>query len=294
MRPAATRTWTRDHPRSRGEHGCGSWFLPSEEGSSPLTRGAPDDDTPRSAEGGIIPAHAGSTRWRPSRAQPSEDHPRSRGEHLARGKALAPDRGSSPLTRGALGLFVDPHLHFGIIPAHAGSTAAASSASASAADHPRSRGEHAFGLPEPDHSCGSSPLTRGAHPLHIARFDQIGIIPAHAGSTSHRCAPCAGCRGSSPLTRGARQATRRRIVGVGIIPAHAGSTRLPDHPPGRARDHPRSRGEHPFQKLRNASLLGSSPLTRGARDRGTSLRRPLRIIPAHAGSTRSMRWWPRV
>ncbi len=53
---------TRDHPRSRGEHGC----LPPVElwqmGSSPLARGAHLFIQAQRQERGIIPARAGSTR----------------------------------------------------------------------------------------------------------------------------------------------------------------------------------------------------------------------------------------
>ncbi len=50
--------------------------------------------------------------------------------------------------------------------------------------------------------------------------------------------------------------------------------------------HPRSRGEHAFQKFRNPSTLGSSPLARGAPARGSVGEGARGIIPARAGSTR--------
>ena len=71
---------------------------------------------------------------------------------------------------------------------------------------------------------GSSPLTRGAPvPLSVERV-QVGIIPAHAGSTQLAVTGAAECLGSSPLTRGARPSSS---IGDSVC-----------------RDHPRSRGEH--------------------------------------------------
>ena len=51
-----------DHPRSRGEHARSRDRCGHQAGSSPLTRGAPHMWSNASSRGGIIPAHAGSTR----------------------------------------------------------------------------------------------------------------------------------------------------------------------------------------------------------------------------------------
>ena len=53
------------------------------------------------------------------------------------------------------------------------------------------------------------------------------------------------------------------------------------------RDHPRIRGEHAERHRPRGNFTGSSPHTRGARLRQTRPRRPERIIPAYAGSTRA-------
>ena len=50
-------------------------------------------------------------------------------------------------------------------------------------------------------------------------------------------------------------------------------------------DHPRIRGEHGPSRRRAAQECGSSPHTRGARERSAQRRRGRRIIPAYAGST---------
>ena len=70
--------------------------------------------------------------------------------------------------------------------------------------------------------------------------------------------------GSSPLTRGARLKLSYGSTIIGLIPAYAGSTRNSPtaHAPHGA--HPRLRGEHQRENVRNQQDLGSSPLTRGA------------------------------
>ena len=53
--------------------------------------------------------------------------------------------------------------------------------------------------------------------------------------------------------------------------------------------HPRSRGENAIEDLAYMPAPGSSPLTRGKPPEDSSLARPLRLIPAHAGKTASSR-----
>ena len=112
----------------------------------------------------------------------------------------------------------------GLIPAHAGSTGMRFIVGPGTRAHPRSRGEHGFGIFRPVFDHGSSPLTRGA-PRTVYENDYLeGLIPAHAGSTlglstssqsngahprsrgEHRAYPIPKAiqTGSSPLTRGAR------------------------------------------------------------------------------------------
>ena len=152
----------RAHPRSRGEHGTLNIADQESRGSSPLTRGARFQLGACAPVGGLIPAHAGSTRRIRPALVLSPAHPRSRGEHLDRTLAYHAHTGSSPLTRGARvrvpALGAPPRL----IPAHAGSTRARRVVHCLDGAHPRSRGEHsAFHLPTPG-LFGSSPLTRGA------------------------------------------------------------------------------------------------------------------------------------
>ncbi|KXI17741.1 hypothetical protein HMPREF3227_01352 [Corynebacterium sp. CMW7794] len=91
-----------------------------------------------------------------------------------------------------------------------------------------------------------------------------GLIPAHAGSTGSRPAGGLTC-GAHPRSRGEHVWRRRRGRRGGA--------------------HPRSRGEHHAHNARVCPARGSSPLTRGALAIVTNPAQPIRLIPAHAGST---------
>ena len=172
--------------------------------------------------------------------------------------------GSSPLTRGARRFRRRRARPRGLIPAHAGSTRTRKHPLSREAAHPRSRGEHAVTLPGSRRHTGSSPLTRGARWVMRLCGRYLGLIPAHAGSTSggvflqyrFRAHPRSRGEhapisiwvepsfGSSPLTRGALSSLNRRRPCQGLIPAHAGSTLGHLEIIRVIWAHPRSRGEH--------------------------------------------------
>ena len=115
-------TSTRAHPRSRGENQRIKSVAASVTGSSPLTRGKPygwDGDV---LLAGLIPAHAGKTSSTRSVRGFRRAHPRSRGENRRHARQDTHDLGSSPLTRGKLGVGVGVDHVGGLIPAHAGKT----------------------------------------------------------------------------------------------------------------------------------------------------------------------------
>ena len=195
-----------------------------DQGSSPLTRGAPGL-SPFALYGfRLIPAHAGSTDYLTVDEVAHMAHPRSRGEHRTRRERASRAPGSSPLTRGARCSPGGGLGRFRLIPAHAGSTLSISALGKDARAHPRSRGEHSItsGLVVPP--FGSSPLTRGARPSLRKHGVTPRLIPAHAGSTTnlrtvrreseahprsrgehtYRIRREEIHEGSSPLTRGAR------------------------------------------------------------------------------------------
>ena len=213
-------------------------------GSSPLTRGKPSAAWLARPAAGLIPAHAGKTRWSCCAALGHGAHPRSRGENSVFWRLVSVISGSSPLTRGKrFTLIPGPH-DSRLIPAHAGKTALTGCVTSAYTAHPRSRGENqASALPRWG-SLGSSPLTRGKPADRILAYRDHRLIPAHAGKTvlratssalrrahprsrgenSETTVPAAFAAGSSPLTRGKRLIPALRSGSVRLIPAHAGKT----------------------------------------------------------------------
>ena len=212
----------RAHPRSRGENNRNSrQFLPV-YGSSPLTRGKPNDHRDQRREGGLIPAHAGKTVERVGGYQVLEAHPRSRGENTVTRRCHSTRHGSSPLTRGKRRSVTQTATEARLIPAHAGKTWRPPKTRRVGWAHPRSRGENNARGDKIAGAFGSSPLTRGKRSQVENHHGTNRLIPAHAGKTPlswhrRRCSPahprsrgenaldrCEGIvhRGSSPLTRG--------------------------------------------------------------------------------------------
>ena len=129
------------HPRSRGENLSDGHELACARGSSPLTRGKQRPRNARHEDARLIPAHAGKTSARVTRAFLPGAHLRSRGENVSFRFRR------EPLSR--------------LIPAHAGKTPVFTIALLYRRAHPRSRGENHTGLATPIPTTGSSPLTRG-------------------------------------------------------------------------------------------------------------------------------------
>ena len=111
-------------------------------GSSPLSRGILilNDATQNIQR--IIPALAGNTMIIVLILPMCPDHPRSRGEYDRGCKIITRQPGSSPLSRGILGLSAATNGVFRIIPALAGNTSSPNFRSCELTDHPRSRGEY--------------------------------------------------------------------------------------------------------------------------------------------------------
>ena len=139
-RVAGRRSWA--HPRSRGENAANIDCVKAEDGSSPLTRGKRAGRAAGSTASGLIPAHAGKTRWTVRRGGCRRAHPRSRGENTRLRRTPLGRSGSSPLTRGKLRYHERRSRYHGLIPAHAGKTRMARTISQAVSAHPRSRGEN--------------------------------------------------------------------------------------------------------------------------------------------------------
>ena len=130
------------HPRSRGENFLSLKVVTFQEGSSPLTRGKLPLTLARASFIGLIPAHAGKTRFTVVGHFLTPAHPRSRGENSY---VTGPDNlcsGSSPLTRGKLLERGRNPARAGLIPAHAGKTRGRQRGHLQVGAHPRSRGEN--------------------------------------------------------------------------------------------------------------------------------------------------------
>ena len=177
------RTSLRAHPRSRGENHCILIVGLCIAGSSPLTRGKLQHRRVGHNGGGLIPAHAGKTRFLPGCHGRGRAHPRSRGENHLMPQPMVPFEGSSPLTRGKHDGHVLGGVHDGLIPAHAGKTGRTPTRAKSSTAHPRSRGENRGSRIYRPCYVGSSPLTRGKPGAAACISAMLGLIPAHAGKT---------------------------------------------------------------------------------------------------------------
>ena len=232
------------HPRSRGENAVAQVTGGSQPGSSPLTRGKQGRRGRGPHPLGLIPAHAGKTPGRHTLLGTCRAHPRSRGENADARSLAMPQAGSSPLTRGKRRTDVLTCAPARLIPAHAGKTSRRTRPREKWWAHPRSRGENREPTQTLQHTCGSSPLTRGKRGRDSGGRRHGGLIPAHAGKTpapgrrclirrahprsrgenAAACVVAAARGGSSPLTRGKRVASGIGLAYCGLIPAHAGKT----------------------------------------------------------------------
>ena len=153
--------------------------------------------------------------------------------------------------------------HIRIIPAHAGNSRQGRQHGADDTDHPRACGELSSTEIRPVLPFGSSPRMRGTRPRLLLRPDRALDHPPRMRGTPH-------CREYR------RWRTR-------IIPAHAGNSRALSLVP----DHPRACGELLVSEAQDERQFGSSPRMRGTRRCGREDDLVRRIIPAHAGNSRT-------
>ena len=273
------------HPRARGEHSYYASTSRAAGGTSPRTRGTRQSTLARSLVGAV--------------------HPRARGEHGRRSMRIADTRGTSPRTRGTQRLRPWPRCHVRYIPAHAGNTLASIHFAMIRSVHPRARGEHSENDRQIRESNGTSPRTRGTHPVAVFLDELDRYIPAHAGNTSPRpqCEHLGAVHprargehitrllitlppgGTSPRTRGTLFDNFIASNRYRYIPAHAGNTRSCWSACSARAVHPRARGEHDSGTGWALDTSGTSPRTRGTPNHLANLRNHGRYIPAHAGNT---------
>ena len=179
-------------------------------------------------ETGIIPAHAGLTGPIILAPRRTRDHPRACGAHACCRSASIYSLGSSPRMRGSRRQKDLLFASRGIIPAHAGLTAASGNSAMAARDHPRACGAHQMTDTRQCFRWGSSPRMRGSRNLILRRLVHAGIIPAHAGLT---CVDGNGMQGAGDHPR--------------ACGAHEHWLRTGDGPMGSS---PRMRGSHRRKK----------------------------------------------
>ena len=173
----------RAHPHSRGENLTFRSIGLLVAGSSPLTRGKLSSADHFGIALGLIPTHAGKTNFHASTVIKPGAHPHSRGENHETTPRNSLFLGSSPLTRGKHHFSNLPVNWVGLIPTHAGKTVSRIFLAFLCWAHPHSRGENRTYVPNITHVRGSSPLTRGKHPISWVRPGSGRLIPTHAGKT---------------------------------------------------------------------------------------------------------------
>ena len=201
--------------------------------------------------------------------------------------------GSFPLTQGKQVSVTRHRHHRGLIPAHAGKTAAPAWTPGGRPVHPRSGGENWSLRPSHLWMWGSSPLTRGKPAPTRKRKASRGLIPAHAGKTGVG-GGLGGLAVAHPRSRG------ENLPLSWDPPIDVGSSPLTRGKPARGVAHSRSGGAHPRSRGENRliaasswSVRGSSPLTRGKLVRVRPQGLGERLIPAHAGKTCEFTLTPR-
>ena len=177
------------HPRLRGELRSSTSKCGSGGGSSPLTRGTRSPVILFQAKERFIPAYAGNSLEMGFVTDLIAVHPRLRGELRISGVIRRISTGSSPLTRGTLGLR----------PAFLKSPTV----------HPRLRGELVIRLASICKLLGSSPLTRGTHAVRERGKNVCRFIPAYAGNSEH-CKQASDETSVHPRLRGELSSSRCR------------------------------------------------------------------------------------
>ena len=136
-------------------------------------------------------------------------------------------------------------------------------------------------------------MTQSIGPPSLAQGTRIAVgfstsisrfIPA-CGELSKPSWAIVQLDGSSPLARGTQDLDRLGYVADRFTPAYAGNSWRLRYSCGLVPVHPRLRGELKSPSAIRATVVGSSPLTRGTHFLSHSNGQSFRFIPAYAGNS---------
>ena len=210
---------SKDHPRTRGEKQYTVKWSKLALGSPPHTRGKASADIYRLREARITPAHAGKSSALPLKLRDRGDHPRTRGEKRTSDLPEPEPAGSPPHTRGKVMLKTMQSYQGRITPAHAGKSDGQQPLTATAQDHPRTRGEKRDVFKSLCCQVGSPPHTRGKVQFVPDGEIVTGITPAHAGKSVTKNS-CFLCCWDHPRTRGEKVQCKTETTAIVGSPPH--------------------------------------------------------------------------
>ena len=182
--PCAQATW--EHPRVRGDHRPARARAAVQRGTPPRARGSRCASPRPRRPARNTPACAGITRSVPRRPPGRWEHPRVRGDHLAKALGMTREEGTPPRARGSLFIELDSTTGSGNTPACAGITCCCSNRQSSTMEHPRVRGDHPLPADTPDEPNGTPPRARGSPRAWRCKVMILRNTPACAGITVAR------------------------------------------------------------------------------------------------------------
>ena len=191
------------HPRVRGERIQYANVDQRERGSSPRSRGTVINRLAGFCCLRFIPAFAGNGLFAFLGSGPCTVHPRVRGERAINIIFDGPPSGSSPRSRGTVGLATATGRADRFIPAFAGNGNAGTWIFVRHSVHPRVRGERITCVPSAPRLAGSSPRSRGTVASGKRYCSRLRFIPAFAGNGLHE-APICLALAVHPRVRGER------------------------------------------------------------------------------------------
>ncbi len=282
-RPTGHQPERPEHPHSRGEKSHDNDRITTPNGTSPLAWGKAVAAKTNLIVDRNIPTRVGKRKEQVFPFRKSTEHPHSRGEKCAQGKAFVNKSGTSPLAWGKEGHSEVDDLHVRNIPTRVGKRAGMAIKRLRIPEHPHSRGEKdLFGWGQAGHD-GTSPLAWGKVWRCVGNTVERRNIPTRVGK-SRRCRLMHIMSTEHPHSRGEKHAkNRKRLPSNGTsplawgkgsstrcggrwsrnIPTRVGKSTFLNHDIAETSEHPHSRGEKTTHIAKNSSSVGTSPLAWG-------------------------------